>query len=113
MVGAFLRYDHQSKGFRIFILASKKIIMSKDVKFDESKFFFQKDSMVIFIDAYGSIYLSSFRIRVLQCYSYSKPNCAYYRFKLTSCWGFSYVFSIDHQDSHETGPSISTQQQSQ
>jgi len=40
-------YDHQSKGLHIYIPTSKKIIMSKDVKFDESKFFFQKDSLII------------------------------------------------------------------
>jgi hypothetical protein len=65
MVGAFLRYDHQTKGFHIYIHASRKIIVSKDVKFDESKFFFQKDYLIIFTSTYQSICFSSFRIRVL------------------------------------------------
>ncbi len=65
MVGAFLRYDHQTKGFHIYIHASRKIIVSKDVKFDESNFFFQKDSLVIFTSTYRSICFSSFRIKVL------------------------------------------------
>jgi hypothetical protein len=42
VVGAFLRYDRQSKGFHIYILASIKIIVSKDVKFNESIFFLSK-----------------------------------------------------------------------
>jgi hypothetical protein len=51
MVGTFLGYDNQSKGFRIYSPAYKKITMSKDAKFDESKFFFQKDSPIIFTNA--------------------------------------------------------------
>ncbi len=92
VVGAFLRYDYQSKVFCIYIPTSKKNHSVQDVKFDESKFFFQKDFLVIFISTCGSICFSSFGIRVLQCCSYSKPNLGYSRFKFTSCWGSSYVF---------------------
>jgi hypothetical protein len=92
VVGAFLGYDLQSKGFRIFIIASKKFIVSKDVKFDESKIFFQKDFWVIFTSACDSICFSSFQTRSYNVVVTPSLNLGYFIFKFTFYWGSSYVF---------------------
>ncbi len=55
-------------------------------------FFLSKGFSGHFTSACGLICFSSFRIKVLQCYNYSKPNLEYLRFEFTSCWSSSYVF---------------------
>lgn len=113
MVGAFLGYDRQSKGFCIYIPASKKIIVSKDVKFDKSKFFFQKDFMVI-SQALVVQYVfppsesRSYNVATIPSPTLDIPNSN------SPIVGASQMYCLTHhQDSHEIDLSFSTRQPSQ